>query len=98
MRYYKAFWGEARGDEYDSWGGCTFWYEVGDDGWPTRHMEVYEDGTVLQYGFGAVDEDEYGFLACGLIDPEEFPPGSETTEEAFKDAWTAAKPINPLIY
>lgn len=44
MRYYRRRWNETRGDAFSSWGGATYYFEVGEDGWPTRQVEVYDAG------------------------------------------------------
>jgi hypothetical protein len=60
-RFYRRRWDETRGDQFDSWGCSTWYFEVGDDGWPVRQVEAYDAGPVLRYGTG-YDEDGYGAL------------------------------------
>ena len=49
MLYFKREWKDTRGDKYDNWGTCTYYFETQDDGQPTRHIEVYKNGNVLKY-------------------------------------------------
>ena len=55
-------WKDTRGDQYDNWGTCTYYFETEDDGFPVRHIEVYENGNVLRYSEQNL-EDEFGTLA-----------------------------------
>ena len=70
MLYFRFDWNESRGDEFDDWGKSTFWFEMGDDGYAVRQLEVYEDGTVLKYDASHM-EDKYGGLADQPLEPEE---------------------------
>jgi hypothetical protein len=60
-RWFSRRWDASRGDQFHSWGAATYFFEVGDDGWPTRHVEIYDDGPTLLYGPDRT-EDEYGQL------------------------------------
>ena len=60
-RFYRRPWAETRGDEFNEWGHSVWFFEVGDDGWPIRHVEVYDAGRVLRYG-PSRQEDSYGGL------------------------------------
>ena len=59
--YYRRRWDESRGDAWDSWGPCVYFFEVGGDGWAVRQIEQYETGPTLRYDKDH-DEDEHGFL------------------------------------
>ena len=48
-RWFKRRWEETRGDEFASWGAATYFFEVSDDGWPSRQIEVYDHGPTLRY-------------------------------------------------
>jgi len=49
MKYFKREWKDTRGDAYDSWGICTYYFETDDSGQPARHIEVYANGNTLKY-------------------------------------------------
>lgn len=51
-RFYRRRWNETRGEDFDDWGRSLWYFEVGDDGWPVRQIEVYDAGHVLRYGPG----------------------------------------------
>jgi hypothetical protein len=86
-RFYRRRWDETRGDEFDDW-GCSVWYfEVADDGWPVRQVEVYDAGRVLRYGLGHED-DRYGIIGqASLYDSGEDWSDFEITEADFERAW-----------
>jgi hypothetical protein len=88
MRCYRRRWDATRGDEFDSWGAATYYFEVGEDGWPTRQVEVYDAGPVLRYGPGR-EEDEYGQLGqARLGELEDWAPW-EVSRNDFETAWEA---------
>lgn len=84
--YYRRPWNESRGDQYSSWGRATYYFEVDDDGRPTRQIEIYDSGPTLRYGPGH-EEDEFGLLAQGPLAPlDEWQPRT-ITEAEFEQAW-----------
>ncbi|WP_431097210.1 hypothetical protein [Polaromonas aquatica] len=92
MRYFKRNWGESRGDAHDEWGTSTWYFETAADLWPTRQMEVYANGTVLQYDADHV-EDEYGGLSEAALEVDDFAPYA-ITQADFERAWTSHVPTN----
>lgn len=85
-QYYRRPWNESRDDHYYSWGPATYYFEVGDDGWPIRQIEVYDFGPTLRYGPGH-EEDEFGLLAqAPLGHLGEWQPWS-IAEAEFEQAW-----------
>lgn len=84
-KYYKTEWLESRGDEYDNWGKSSWYFEVGDDGYAVRQIEVYENGQVLKYDESNF-EDEYGSLADQPLDITE-KGGIEITDAEFEEEW-----------
>jgi hypothetical protein len=87
-RYFKRRWEESRGEGFASWGGVTYYFEIGEDGRPTRQVEVYDSGVRLHYGPDH-EEDEYGGLGDARVDDlEDWSPWAITREE-FEQAWTA---------
>ncbi|MEI9895843.1 MAG: hypothetical protein WDN28_18705 [Chthoniobacter sp.] len=92
MLYYEGRWNENRGDEFASWGGSDWYFEVQPDGIVVRQMEVYDSGSVLQYDAEHL-EDHYGMLADQPFDAETF-PGSAITREEFEHAWSTNSPTN----
>ena len=78
-----------RGDHYDSWGASTYFFEVGDDGYPSRQLEIYESGRTLRYSPDHL-EDEYGQLANVQLDAlEDWSPWA-ISEEEFEQAWSSS--------
>jgi hypothetical protein len=89
-RFYRRRWEESRGDEFDAWGRSVWYFEVDDDGWPVRQIEVYDAGPVLRYGPGH-EEDQYGGLGqASLDDPEEDWSPFAITRAAFERVWDSA--------
>ncbi len=92
MHYYKRRWDEIRDDEYAEW-GCSDWYfEVAPDGTVTRHMEVYDSGSVLQYHPHHI-EDAFGFLSSAPINHSDFANFSLSRQE-FETSWASHTPTN----
>lgn len=85
MNYYKRNWDELRGDEYDYWGTSVWYFEVADDGYPTRQVEVYEHGQIVKYD-EEHNEDSFGGLSQAALDLDEFKE-LEISKEEFEDAW-----------
>ena len=86
-RYYKRPWNEDRGDEYANWGTSVWFFEVGEDDFPVRQLEIYESGVVLRYDRNR-PEDEFGMLSMAHLDPTEFSPFVISPTE-FEAAWNA---------
>lgn len=82
FKYYRYNWDESRGDEFDSWGKSIWYIEVGSDGYITRQLEVYENGTKLKYS-ESNPEDEFGRLSDQLFDMDVF-DGVEIGKEEFE--------------
>ena len=92
VHYFKRRWVEDRGDQYADW-GCSMWYfEAGADGYPTRQMEVYENGKVLQYDQQHAT-DSFGGLCDQPLDAVEF-ASSIITQTQFEQAWRSHTPHN----
>lgn len=88
--FYRRRWEESRGDEFDAWGHSVWYFEVDNDGWPVRQVEVYDTGPVLCYGPGH-EEDQYGGLGqVSLDDPEEDWSPFVITRDAFERVWDSA--------
>lgn len=90
LRYFKRRWEESRGDAFDSWGSAVYYFEVSDDGWPTRQVEVYEAGPRLRYGPGR-EEDEYGGLGQARLDEFEDWASWAITADEFEQVWASAE-------
>ena len=87
VRYFKRRWDESRGDQYDSWGASTWYFEVGDDGYAVRQLDQYDGGAILKFDETHVD-DEFGALGEKPLDLEDFAP-FETDQTTFENAWTS---------
>jgi hypothetical protein len=89
MKYMKYRWDEDRGDEYASW-GCSWWYfEIGPDGYPVRHVEIYDSGMKLRYGPDQT-EDQYGGLAAGHESEMDHQWDEPLSAEEFEAVWQSA--------
>lgn len=85
MRYFKRFWNESRGDEYDHWGTCMYYFETDDLGWPMRQIEEYQNGVVSKYDRNKI-QDKFGALADQQLELEEFDK-YEIEESEFQRMW-----------
>jgi hypothetical protein len=94
VRYFKYRWDESRGDAYDSWGLSTWYLEVGDDGYPVRQLEQYDNGAVLKYDETHLG-DEFGMLGDQALRFDDLAP-FEIEKTAFENEWSAAIPRNRL--
>ena len=92
MHYFKRKWHEGRGDEHDNWGSSTWYFETEGDMWPTRQIQVYASGTVLQYDQEHI-EDAFGGLSEAALDAAEFAPFAISQAE-FEQVWSSQKPMN----
>jgi hypothetical protein len=96
MRYFKAYWDESRGDEFDSWGRSWWYFETDDTGNVLRQIEKFESGVILRYDESHI-EDQYGGLAEKPLVIEEIGMGgSSMTEAEFEQEWTAGGALNRL--
>ena len=85
-RWFMRRWEESRGDKFSSWGSATYYFEVGPDGWPTRQIEVYDNGLILRYGPDH-REDEFGQLGQAPLDEvEDWSPWAIAAQD-FENAW-----------
>ena len=87
MKYYARGWNESRGDAYDHWGPATYYFEVGDDDWPVRQVEVYDHGPTLRHDLDHLD-DEFGGLSEVPLDPVEFAPFAISHDD-FEHVWVS---------
>jgi hypothetical protein len=86
-RFYRRRWDKTRGDEFDDWGRSVWFFEVGEDGWPVRQIEVYDAGRVLRYGSDHL-EDRYGGLGeASLYDSGDEWSDFEITTAEFAHMW-----------
>ena len=92
MKYFKRRWEESRGDEFDSWGPSTWYFEVGDDGYPVRQLQQYDGGAILKYDQTHLD-DEFGGLGDQELDLDEFAP-FEIERMAFDSVWSSSSAQN----
>ncbi len=91
-RYYKRFWDESDGTLHEGWGNATFYFEVNDDRYASRQIEVYENGSALKYDDELVF-DEYGGLAVPPFEEEEYAE-FEISASHFERVWSSTKPFN----
>ncbi|OEK00687.1 hypothetical protein BFP97_03820 [Roseivirga sp. 4D4] len=89
-RYFKRNWQETRGDEFDSWGTSVWFFEVDDHNFPTRQIEVYQNGKRLRYD-SKNPFDDYGQLSDQALDLEEFKE-LEIRQDQFQLEWEKPEP------
>jgi hypothetical protein len=92
MHFYKRPWDENRGDQFADWGTSIYFFETDSSGHPVRQMEIYQNGTVLQYS-SIHQNDDYGMLADQPLERSDFIQ-FEISKEEFEEAWDSAKPLN----
>ena len=85
MRYFRRFWDETRGDEFDSWGTSWWFFEIDEDGYVIRVLQHYGGGQILRYSEEHLS-DEYGSL------PDRFPDlddlvDYEISRDEFEADW-----------
>jgi hypothetical protein len=85
MKYFKRNWEETRGNEFGDWGTSVWYFETDDQGFPTRQIEVYQNGRVLKYSEERLT-DEFGGLGDQALDLEEF-EDFKITQSAFENKW-----------
>lgn len=85
MKYYKYKWNELRGDQFDSWGFSLWYYEIGEDGYHTRQITIFDNGKVLKYSEDKL-KDEFGGLGTQKFYLAEF-DGEECSKIEFEKNW-----------
>jgi hypothetical protein len=94
MRYFRYRWNENRGDKFADWGFITFYHEIDEDFYATRHLEIYDNGNVLKYDDEHWD-DEFGMLADqSLEDALEDSDTIEISQAEFEEIWAAKKALS----
>ena len=90
MNYYKRHWDETTGDPLtDNWGTPTYYFEIGEDNYPVRQIEVYENGNTLKYDTNIMN-DRYGGLGDQPVDVEDFEEFKIDKDE-FEKVWTTTQ-------
>ena len=84
-KYYKRNWDETRGDEYNSWGTSVWYFELDEEGYPTRQIELYENGNRLKY-HSDKKFDDYGALGDQALSFDEFKE-FEIEQNEFEREW-----------
>ena len=70
--YYKRHWNESTGDPVtDSWGHSIFYFETADDLYPSKQIQIFENGNILKYNESNPD-DKFGGLSDQPLDIKEF--------------------------
>jgi hypothetical protein len=84
-RYFQWEWKKPRGDEYDSWGASTYFFETSPGGEVLRELRVFEHGKVLKHRPDH-REDIYGQMAHALHAIDKF-SHLEIPAHIFENAW-----------
>lgn len=88
MKYLKYRWDENPGAARADWGGSWWYFEIGPDGYPVRHVEEYDAGVRLRYGPDH-PEDEFGFLSYGHESDMDRSADQVILAAEFEAVWTA---------
>lgn len=88
--YYKRKWDEKRDDERDVWGKSVWYFEVDNNGYPTRQLEIYENGNRLKYHSDKTFDD-YGALGDQPLDADEF-KAFKIEQDEFEKEWDISNP------
>src|SRR5689334_6199170 len=86
------FFKRAFADDLNGHGSSVWLFEVGDDAFATKQLEMYDDGTTLAYDMKH-SHDAFGMLADQPFDLDEFAP-FEISPAEFERWWVAAEPAN----
>ena len=89
-KYFKKKSEETRGDEFDSWGNFIYYFEVEADGYPTKQLELYENGNRLKYHSKKLFDD-YGRLGNQALDLDKF-QSFEIEKDEFDTEWNTSNP------
>jgi len=84
-KYYKREWKETRGDEFYSWGTSIWYFEIGEDKYVIRQIEVYENKNRLKYDMDK-KFDDYGRLRTVPLDLTQF-IAFEINKNEFELEW-----------
>jgi hypothetical protein len=94
MRYYRIEIEDDLGGPGGAWGrSVTIMYEIDEDGWTARQIEIYRKGRVLFYDTGH-SVDEYGELAGQQRGHDRYLAPFEIPPREFERAWRDLKPFN----
>ena len=94
MKYYKFQWNETRNDEFDNWGFCIYYVETDENFYPSRHIELYQNGNVLKYDKRHLF-DKFGMLADQPIENSmKDSKASEISKNDFEEIWISYSAIN----
>lgn len=83
--YFKRYWSESRGDEYDAWGGAMYYFETDEEGCPVRQIEVYDNGMRLRYD-NQHWSDQYEVLGDQALEVSEF-ESYQISQNEFEQVW-----------
>ena len=86
--YYKRRWDELREDGHADWGLSWWLFEVDSEGYPTRQIEIYDNGSTKRYG-PEVPDDVDGGLGSARLDEVENWSQWQIDADEFNRAWAA---------
>jgi len=93
VNYVKAYWDESRGDDFDHWGNTMYYFEFDEEFYPTRQIQIYDNGNSLKYSRADHLDDRYGMLADQPLDLEDMPCEKLSSEE-FQLKWETSGVID----
>lgn len=86
MHFFKYQWNETTGEEAtNSWGYSIFYVETDTEFYPTRQLQLFENGNALKYDTEYLD-DKFGGLGDQPVEPESF-EGEKINKEEFEEIW-----------
>ena len=91
-RFLKRPWNESRGDQHASWGTSVWYFDLDEERYAKRQLEVYASGDTLAYD-REHPNDAYGGLSDQPLDGDEW-SALEITADEFEAAWRSAQPRN----
>lgn len=90
MNYYKIHWDETTGDDImDSWGTSIYYFEVDADHYPTRQVQIFQNGNALKYHENHI-ADKYGGLGDQPLNIEELEE-FRIDQSEFENIWATIK-------
>ncbi len=90
--YFRRYWSEDSGGPCAGWGGSNFLFEVHEDGYVSRQIQLFDNGKYIVYD-EICDEDKYGARSTVALDLVEYVPFSIAKSEFF-DHWDPDCSVN----
>ncbi len=86
MKYYKIRWNRSV-SEIQNNNPHLFYYEVGNDNYPSRSIEIFDDGKIVRRTSDDTEFGEMPNLANINGDLQKIFEGTEITKEEYDSEW-----------